>query len=136
MPDAPSTWHLKAQPRRYRDQRHGSASSRGYDSKWSKAAAEYKAEHPWCLGCAAIGVRQATEVVDHIEPHKRDQKKFWNRRNWQPACMWHHNAIKPMLEAKFEAKEITVSSLQLDSEASIKLSRAKQVMPIGADGWL
>ena len=127
---------LARQPRHYRDQRHGSAASRGYGSKWTAAAAEFKRLHPWCLGCMAVGVRKATDLVDHIVPHKGDMKLFWNRRNWQPACAWHHNAIKPILEAKFECGEVGVEALRFDSAASTRLTKAKQIKAIGVDGWL
>ena len=30
-------------------------------------------------------------VVDHIKPHRGDQKLFWDRSNWQPLCEHHHN---------------------------------------------
>ena len=127
---------LARQPRHYRDQRHGSAASRGYGNKWTGAATEFKRLHPWCLGCMAVGVRKATDLVDHIVPHKGDMKLFWNRRNWQPACTWHHNAIKPMVEAKFECGEVGIEALRFDSAASIRLTKAKQIKQMGVDGWL
>jgi 5-methylcytosine-specific restriction protein A len=45
-----------------------------------------QAAHPVCLGCEAIGQVRATEVTDHVEPHKGDMVKFWNSEQWQPAC--------------------------------------------------
>ena len=30
-------------------------------------------------------------VVDHIIPHKGDQKLFWDTRNWQPLCKPCHD---------------------------------------------
>lgn len=39
-------------------------------------------------------------VVDHIKPHRGDQKLFWDRRNWQPLCEHHHN-VKTMTEDRY-----------------------------------
>lgn len=40
-------------------------------------------------------------VVDHIVPHRGDQKLFWDRSNWQPLCEHHHN-VKTMTEDRFK----------------------------------
>lgn len=40
-------------------------------------------------------------VVDHIIPHRGDQKLFWDRSNWQPLCEHHHN-VKTMTEDRFK----------------------------------
>jgi 5-methylcytosine-specific restriction enzyme A len=29
--------------------------------------------------------------VDHIIPHKGNQKLFWDTKNWQSLCEMHHN---------------------------------------------
>ena len=39
-------------------------------------------------------------VVDHIVPHRGDQKLFWDRGNWQPLCEHHHN-VKTMTEDRY-----------------------------------
>lgn len=111
----------------------GSASDRGYDRRWARAAAEFKRRYPWCLGCAAIGVRTLTDVADHIIPHRGDRSKFDGPV--QPACAWHHNAIKPILEARYERGEITAAALRLDSPEAQAMTRAKRRQPIGLDGW-
>lgn len=33
----------------------------------------------------------ASAVVDHIVPHKKDQKLFWRRSNWQALCKPCHD---------------------------------------------
>jgi 5-methylcytosine-specific restriction protein A len=58
----------------------------------------FKQRRPWCLGCEAIGRRTPTAVPDHVVPHRGNQAIFWNTAKWQPACRWHHDAIKPVLE--------------------------------------
>src|SRR4051812_1060377 len=97
--------------------RRPNARSRLYSPAWDRAAAEFKVRHPLCLGCLAIGRRERTEVVDHVQPHRGDKSRFWDARNWQASCAWHHNAIKPRLEALFERGEIEASDLLLNSRA-------------------
>ena len=54
-----------------------SASSRGYGSAWQKARKAFR-------------YVKATDV-DHIVPHRGDQKLFWDRSNWQALCHRHHS---------------------------------------------
>lgn len=113
----------------------GSARRRGYGTRWEKAAATFKQRNPRCLGCAAVGVTTRTDAVDHVEPHKGDQAKFWNSSMWQSACTWHHSVIKQQLERMYEAKEIAQSELWLNSATAQKLSRRQRPQAIGPDGW-
>jgi 5-methylcytosine-specific restriction protein A len=71
--------------------RRGTATQRGYDSKWRTARNAYLASHPLCAACGLTGVVEAATVVDHIVPHKGDQTAFWDRANWQPLCKRHHD---------------------------------------------
>ena len=32
------------------------------------------------------------DVVDHVVPHRGDQRLFWDERNWAPACKPCHDA--------------------------------------------
>lgn len=121
--------------RRSFDSNRPSARKRGYDARWEATAERYKENHPWCLGCTAIGVSRRTEVVDHIVPHRGNQKRFWDANNWQPACAWHHNAIKPGLERQYREGKLTASELVLSSASAVKLTRAKHRPAIGIDGF-
>ena len=69
----------------------GSASKRGYTYKWSKAAKAFLTQHPLCVRCEAKGIVRAAEVVDHIIPHRGDQKLFWDASNWQALCKQCHD---------------------------------------------
>lgn len=68
-----------------------SAASRGYDRKWRRARYRFLQKNPLCIECRKKGLIVTATVVDHIEPHKGDQVKFWNERNWQPMCKFHHD---------------------------------------------
>jgi 5-methylcytosine-specific restriction enzyme A len=98
------------------------ASGRGYDASWKAAAAKFKRTHPFCLGCEALNRRVATEVVDHVVPHKGDAEVFWNASAWQPACRWHHAVVKQKLERLFLQGTIAAEALWLDSGAAVSIS--------------
>ena len=68
-----------------------SAASRGYNRAWQKASKQYLAAHPLCVKCLEEGKFRKATVVDHIIPHRGDEKLFWDRSNWQPLCKEHHD---------------------------------------------
>lgn len=107
------------------DKRRGSARERGYTSQWDGAALDFRREHPLCLGCQAVGRITAAAVVDHVEPHKGDPKKFWNRAMWQSACRWHHDVVKQQLEAMYANGMIPVDDLWLNSETAKKITLSR-----------
>lgn len=66
------------------DNERGTAHSRGYTSKWSKAAKIYLTNNPLCAACLKIGKLEVAQCVDHIEPVTGpDDPKFWDETNWQ-----------------------------------------------------
>jgi 5-methylcytosine-specific restriction protein A len=107
------------------------ARGRGYTSKWDAAAAKFKRAYPRCLGCAAVGREVATEVVDHVVPHRGDAELFWNVEQWQPACRWHHDVVKKRLEAMFDQNTITAAALWLDSAMAVAISKRELDMGRG-----
>lgn len=111
------------------------AHERGYNSVWKRATLRFKDDHPYCLGCRAIGLVRATSCIDHIIPHRGDKTLFWNEENWQPSCSWHHNSIKPMLEKLWTTGILRDSGLRLDSPVAVRLSKGKHRPAIGVDGF-
>jgi 5-methylcytosine-specific restriction endonuclease McrA len=103
--------HQKLEVQRDRDRR-GSASERGYGSKWQRAADAYKRLNPLCVYCQKQGRVSAAYAVDHITPHNlkraldsgdRDwilqaQHLFWSQSNWQSLCQPCHNSVKQIEE--------------------------------------
>ena len=77
------------------DLRRPSSSQRGYSGAWEKARKAYLERHKFCRYCGA-----AATVVDHIEAHKGDRERFWDRSNWQPLCAPCHNSAKQRAERK------------------------------------
>lgn len=104
------------------DRRRGSAASRGYNRRWSKARDTYIREHPLCVGCQAVGRIAAAEVVDHVDPHHGDPDKFWNTAMWQACCKWHHDVVKQKLERMYAAGACSLDELHLDSATARRLT--------------
>lgn len=75
-----------------------SASERGYTWRWQKARNTFLRENPLCVECRSEGRVTEAQVVDHIVPHRGDQKLFWDRANWQSLCKLHHDSDKQRLE--------------------------------------
>jgi len=92
------------------------AAARGYGWRWQQARTGYIAKHPLCASCAANGLTSATELVDHIIPHRGDMRLFWERSNWQALCNWCHEHVKKVLEARWDEGEIGDAALRLDRE--------------------
>ena len=44
-----------------------------------------------CEECRKQGRFVKATVVDHIVPHRGDQKLFWDEANWQPLCKPCHD---------------------------------------------
>jgi 5-methylcytosine-specific restriction protein A len=76
---------------RLADKKRETASERGYNSKWQKARKTFLQKNPLCAECDKSNRVTAATVVDHIKPHKGDQKLFWNKSNWQPLCKRCHD---------------------------------------------
>ena len=77
--------------KKYREKDRNSAAKRGYNRKWQKTSKRFLKKNPLCSECLKIGRTEPAVVVDHIEPHRGDMKKFWNKENWQGLCISHHN---------------------------------------------
>jgi 5-methylcytosine-specific restriction protein A len=78
--------------RKIADTKRGSASSRGYGTKWRKARDAWLMAYPLCAEHESKGVLVQANVVDHIVPHGGDWKLFWDRKNWQSLCTSCHNS--------------------------------------------
>ena len=81
------------------DRLRPTAAQRGYNHEWRKAREAYLANRPRCAhpGCSSLATH-----VDHIIPHRGDDRLFWDRNNWQPLCAHHHNSTKQRLERQKE----------------------------------
>ena len=69
------------------------SAKRGYNSQWERESKRYLQAHSLCVRCMAKDPPRYVKatVVDHIVPHRGDQKLFWDRSNWQPLCKRCHD---------------------------------------------
>jgi 5-methylcytosine-specific restriction enzyme A len=88
----PLGFRSAAAVKRELDRQRPSAARRGYGARWRRARVAFLAQHPLCATCRALGRIVAASVVDHVVPHRGDQKLFWNESNWAPACKRCHDA--------------------------------------------
>lgn len=80
----------KKEKRNY-DKQRGTASQRGYDSRWRRERLAFLKQNPLCVHCEQEGTVKAAKEVDHIVPHKGDMVLFWDKNNWQSLCKRHHS---------------------------------------------
>lgn len=73
------------------DRMRGSPVERGYDSKWREARKLFLRRNPLCAECLRQKRITAATVVDHIIPHRGDQRLFWDESNWQALCKECHD---------------------------------------------
>ena len=73
------------------DRLRGGADARGYNAKWKAARLRYLRQHPLCVKCQREGRLTPATVVDHIVPHRGDEKLFWDEGNWQALCKACHD---------------------------------------------
>lgn len=94
----------------------GSARERGYTRRWDKARLTYLQRHPLCVYCERQGRVTAATVVDHIIPHRGDQKLFWDTANWQSLCKPHHDAAKQVEDTKGFSSEVGLDGWPIDQK--------------------
>ena len=73
------------------DRLRGGADARGYNARWRSERKAFLERHPLCVECQKEGKLTPATVVDHIIPHRGDQRLFWDQENWQPLCKDCHD---------------------------------------------
>jgi len=76
---------------RQKDRQRGSAYERGYNNEWRKYRLMFLLDHPLCNICQREGRLSSANVVDHVIPHKGDQRLFWDVKNHQALCKECHD---------------------------------------------
>ena len=80
-------------PHSWRDDKR-TANARGYTYRWQQESKAFLEKHPLCM-CEDCDdgrkrVRVAT-LVDHRNPHRGDDRLFWDRSNWQAMAKECHD---------------------------------------------
>lgn len=78
--------------RRNYDAVRGSATSRGYNYRWSQYSKSYREANPLCVKCLEKGILKVNNCVDHIIPVTGpDDPLFWEPSNHQGLCTACHS---------------------------------------------
>lgn len=77
-----------------------SAAGRWYGYAWRKASKQFLQANPLCEKCKQQGKYVRVMVVDHVVPHRDDEKLFWDRGHWQPFCKKHHDQKTGSFDSK------------------------------------
>jgi 5-methylcytosine-specific restriction enzyme A len=75
-----------------------------YNSRWRKRRKQFLQEHPLCESCKKRDVINAATVVDHVIPHKGDERLFWDENNWQALCKSCHDKKTAKEDGRFGNK--------------------------------
>lgn len=92
----------------------GDNRNRLYGRRWRKQRQLFLTSHPLCVMCESEGKVRASNVVDHIVPHRGDELLFWDQSNWQALCQSHHNADKAVIEARGYSDRIGADGWPVD----------------------
>ncbi len=87
---------------------------RGYGGKWQRLRLDFLKKNPLCVYCQREGRVTEAKVVDHIIPHRGDQKLFWNQNNWQALCKSCHSGTKQREENGSAVKGCDENGIPLD----------------------
>ena len=77
------------------------AAGRGYDARWRRESKRFLRAHPLCIRCFDEKKITKATVVDHVIPHRGDERLFWDQNNWQALCKHHHD-VKTMTEDRYQ----------------------------------
>ena len=88
------------------------------DQRWVKGRLIHLSIYPLCAYCLQLGKTTRATIVDHIIPHKGDEKLFFNADNRQSLCKPCHDGPK-----------------QLEESRGYQIGHGADGMPIGRHPW-
>lgn len=65
--------------------------------RWQKRRAQQLRDEPLCRTCARLGRTTAADTVDHVVPHRGDERLFWEGE-LQSLCAPCHSSLKQQQE--------------------------------------
>ena len=104
-----------------------SPTARGYTSAWARASRAFLDEHPLCSECSTPERPVASEVTDHVIPHKGDAGLFWDRDNWRALCKRCHDRATCLYDGGFGrvVREKPKGASPAPSQSSSRGSKAR-----------
>lgn len=94
---------------------------RMYDTlDWTEYRNKFLQANPKCYCCSERAV-----VVDHIIPHKGDEKKFWESTNFIPLCKKDHDKITGLFDRhvvpKTEEKMLWINARRMETGTATRV---------------
>lgn len=72
-----------------------------YDrAAWKRLRLEQLRQEPLCAFCARAGRLSPATVVDHVVPHKGDERLFFDPQNLASVCRHCHDGAKQQQEKR------------------------------------
>lgn len=83
------------------------AAERGYDAAWQKLRAQHLAKQPYCQceQCKRLGLSTKANTVDHIVPHRGDDRLRLDPNNLQSMTRSHHSTKTNKYDGGFGNKK-------------------------------
>ena len=94
MPNSPAMFKVKKPAVKQfasQDEERENANRRGYNARWRKFRKQFLMTNPLCVHCYENGLMTPANEVDHIIPHRGDQRIFWDYDNLQALCKPCHS---------------------------------------------
>lgn len=87
-----------------------------YKSKrWQELRAWHLRQEPLCRFCMDFdGIATGAEVVDHIKPHRGNDKLFWDSKNLQSLCKKCHDGRKQQMEKNEDRPTIGIDGWPIE----------------------
>lgn len=60
-------------------------------ARWKRLRLRFLGKHPLCTACEKRDVLTLAAVVDHVIPHRGDERLFWDEGNWSALCASCHS---------------------------------------------
>lgn len=82
--------------------------------RWLRLRKQHLSKSPLCVFCEREGRTVPATVVDHIVPHKGDERLFFNANNLQSLCKAHHDSTKAAEEGRGYSLELDETGWPVD----------------------
>ena len=80
------------------DSQKSTTPSKLYGRRWRKLRRTYLLNNPLCVMCQDEGRVELALEVDHIQKHNGDPVLFYDVKNLQGLCRFHHRSVKSRME--------------------------------------
>ena len=82
--------------------------------RWRRRRRAFLQTNSLCRMCQEIGRTTLATIVDHITPHKEDERLFFDEANWQSLCRRCHDNVKREFDRTGRLRGCDVNGVPLD----------------------